>query len=294
MRAAVLLIALAACTDGVDAFDSSGAALQVAGGAFVRGAPPAGDASGPQITSVTSPNNKVHPGEVGKRLGGTAQGSARQVAFYLDGDSGYWLVPVGLQDATTPTDLDFDARMSFARTLDLGPHQVQILATDANGVFGAPSPYAITIASETPPSATLDVQLVWDTEADVDLHVTEPDGVTIWARNINAYTPPPPGSSAPPGDPSQFGVLDQDSNASCVIDGRREENVYWTVPPPHGHYVVHVDTWSLCGQPAARWHVAATMDGAVLGQASGIGLDSDTTFQKSETSGVLALEFDIP
>lgn len=68
----------------------------------------------------------------------------------------------------------------------------------------------------------------------------------------------------------------------------------WTVPPPSGHYVVRVDTWSLCGQTAARWHATATLDGNLLAQAGGESIDSDTTFQKTEDAGVTAFEFDVP
>ena len=294
MRAVWMLVALTACDAGVGVVDPSAAQMQVSGGVFFLGTPPAGDPQGTVITAVTSVSDHVFPGEGHKALGGTVQNTAREIAIYYAGDLGYWLVPVGLQDSSTPTDLDFSATLSFGRTIDAGTHDIEVQATNADGVFGPAEPFTVDVAPMTVPMSTLDVQLTWDTESDVDLHVTEPDGVTIWARNINAYQPPPPGSSQPPGDPTQFGMLDFDSNASCQIDGRREENVYWLVAPPSGHYRVNVDTWSLCGQTAARWHVSAMLDGQIVGQANGIGLDSDTGFTKDENAGVLALEFDVP
>jgi hypothetical protein len=295
MRASNLLAigALGAgCTTGVALDTGASSDMLVAGAQFYPGEPPAGDAAGVKVTTVTSPNNKIRPGEIAKRLGGTVESTARAVALYFEGDDGYWIVPVGLTDPSTPPDLDFDVRVSFARTLDAGPRDVRVQATDADGALGPPNSATLTVAPVAPPASTLDVQLVWDVDADVDLHVTQPDGITIWARNINSYVPP--GPTDPPGDPALGGVLDVDSNSSCVIDGRREENVFWTAAPPRGHYVVKVDTWALCGQPAARWHVIATLGGAVLAQASGVGVDTDTRFAKEAAAGVLALEFDVP
>jgi hypothetical protein len=289
----VTVLLLGACDAGVSLTDSSAAKMQVSNAVYFPGPPPAGDASGTLITGITSPNATIHPGEARKSLGGTVQNTGREIALYYAGDTGYWLVPVGLQDSSTPTDLDFSATLAFANDIDAGSHDIEVQATNADGTFGPSSPFTVDVVPSTVPMSTLDVQLTWDTESDVDLHVTEPDGVTIWARNINAYQPPPPGSSDPPGDPTKFGMLDIDSNANCQIDGRRQENVYWLVAPPSGHYRVNVDTWSLCGTPAARWHVTAMLNGQIVGQANGIGLDSDTGFTKDENAGVLALEFDV-
>ncbi len=287
--AALLAMAVAAgCNAGVALDTGSDADMIVAGAQFYPGVPPAGDPSGTRVTSVTSPNNTIRAGEINKRLGGTVQETARSVAVFFTGDVGYWVLPVGLTDSSNPPDLDFDLRASFARTIDDGPHDVSVQATDADGHFGPPSSATLTVAPAVVPSSTLDVQLIWDVDTDEDLHVTEPDGITIWARNINSYD----GQTG--GDPTAGGILDDDSNSSCLIDGRREENVYWTVAPPSGHYVVKVDTWALCGQAAARWHVVAAMGDQILGQASGVAIDSDTRFDKDATDGVLALEFDLP
>jgi hypothetical protein len=297
MRAALAsalatLAGAAGCNLGVALDTGADADMIVAGAQFYPGPPPAGDAAATKVTSVASPNNTIHPGEINKRLGGTVESTARSVALYFAGDVGYWVIPVGLTDPSNPPDLDFDVRINFARVLDAGMRDVQVQATNADGAFGPPNPATLLVAPAVIPASTLDVQLTWDVDADVDLHVTQPDGVTIWARNINSYDPPGPGQ--PPGDPTTGGILDVDSNSSCVIDGRREENVYWTVAPPHGHYVVKVDTWSLCAQAGARWHVTASLGGQVLAQASGTAIDTDTRFAKDAAAGVLALEFDVP
>ncbi|HTJ41006.1 MAG TPA: hypothetical protein VL463_02895 [Kofleriaceae bacterium] len=290
MRAALVACVLVACT-GVPADPGRDADLLIAGAQFYRGAPP-GDQGGPAVTGLETLTTDAYPGQTAKSIGGTADATSREIAYYLDGDVGYWMIPTGLEDPTNPALLDFAAKVDFAPTIDDGPRTLHVQATDASGTFGPPSDLELHVKPLTIAQSTLDVRLTWDTDADVDLHVTLPGGVTVWSGNINSYVAPPPGQ--PPGDPSTGGVLDVDSNASCAIDGRDEENVYWTAPPPSGHYVVRVDTWGLCGQTAARWHVAATLGDTLLGQAHGEAVDSDTRFTKQANAGVLALEFDVP
>jgi hypothetical protein len=164
---------------------------------------------------------------------------------------------------------------------------------DAAGRFGAPSVVSLTSAPPAPPNGTLVVSLSWDTEADLDLHVVVPGGVEVWAGNINSYQLPPPGTVQ---DASwqDGGILDFDSNAGCVIDGRRAENVVWQAPPPSGTYLVRVDTASLCGVPDARWTVTVFENGAQVASSEGESLPTDTRFSKGPGSGVDALTFDVP
>jgi hypothetical protein len=138
--------------------------------------------------------------------------------------------------------------------------------------------------------------LRWDSATDLDLHVITPDGIEVWSRNINSYVPPAPGQ--PPDPPDAWmagGILDFDSNASCVIDGREQENVVWTIdPPPAGRYVVRVDAFSLCGEPAARWVAEARIGGDVVETSSGMATFEDTRGAHDEGAGVLALEVEVP
>jgi uncharacterized protein YfaP (DUF2135 family) len=114
--------------------------------------------------------------------------------------------------------------------------------------------------------------------ADLDLHVVDPAGVEIWAKHIS----------------DSGGVLDFDSNSNCVIDGRRQEDVVWMAPPPPGHYLVRVDTYSLCSETFANWTVGVTLDGAVIAAAEGVGRDSDASLYAHEQgAGVLATQFDV-
>ena len=86
-------------------------------------------------------------------------------------------------------------------------------------------------------------------------------------------------SIRPPSPPRPY--LDFDSNANCVIDGRRQENVIFpTGSPPPGVYTVRVDASSLCGQAGRAVAVSATgrrrRNGTLLGYAQWQATDADT------------------
>jgi len=171
---------------------------------------------------------------------------------------------------------------------------VIVRAVDASGHFGEPNVQTIAITPAPMPKGRLVVSLFWDTESDLDLHVVDPDGVEVFNRNINSWQPPPPGKPVDPTAYQDGGTLDFDSNAACVIDGRRLEDVVWAGAPPSGHYLVRVDTMSLCGEVEANWTVEVRLDDAVIARAHGKSLEVDTTYSHDRGAGVLAVEFDVP
>jgi hypothetical protein len=292
--ALVALACLAGC-QAVRADTGLEAGMRVANAQFVSGdleaATPSG---GPAVVSVFNSLTTVQPGEIEKPLSGTLDTTATAVALGLRGDRGYWIVVAGPPTLDAPNQPTFAATLSFSPTLALGNLTLVARAVDAEGHFGAPSTVPLVSAPPAPPSGTLVVSLRWDTESDLDLHVVIPDGIEIWAGNINSYQVPPPGTPVDASAWQQGGILDFDSNANCVIDGRRAENVVWQAPPPAGTYLVRVDTASLCGTPAARWNVQVLLAGTVIAASQGESLPSDTRFSKGPGSGVLALTFDVP
>jgi hypothetical protein len=93
------------------------------------------------------------------------------------------------------------------------------------------------------------------------------------------------------------GHLDFDSNANCLIDGRRQENIIFGNPPPDGEYIVRVDAFSMCGQTSAQWKVSVSGsdDALVLpNPATWQATDSDTRNAHGLGAGRLALDFHLP
>lgn len=113
-----------------------------------------------------------------------------------------------------------------------------------------------------PPDVTVgegDVQvtLLWQGPADLDLQVTDPTGFTV------SFT----SSAAPSG-----GQLDVDANASCGPPGSdtHVENVFWPVgAAPSGSYSAEVNLFALCGEGSASYQLTVLVDGRVVDSRTG-------------------------
>ena len=302
MRLRALLLAQAAmvlaCTAGATSDPGLGAWMRVRGAQFVRGAMPSGVSEGPEVQSVLLPTNTIWAGLDGKPLTGALDPTAVSAAVAIDTDEGYWIVPAGPPDVATPTLPSYGATLSFSPSLAAGSYTLVVRAVDAHGVFGLPGTQPLTAIGAQPaipvPTGALVVTLSWDTESDLDLHVIDPLGDEIFHGDPNSIPPPSPGNPTPSPDAGSYGFLDDDSNAQCVIDGRRQEDVVWSAAPPSGHYLVRVDTNSLCSQSIAHWTVTATSNGRSVGAAQGVSTDSDTWGAHDRGAGVNALGFDVP
>lgn len=288
---AALSVIGASCTE-LDFDPGLDADLQVTGGQFHRAPLPA-ENGGPAVTVFNVPP-RISPGTLGK-CNGTLAPSATGVVIALEGDLGYWVIPAGIPDVTAPGAPTFTADVAYGAELREGTRNFQVRAVDEQGRFGPAAVKAIKVTNTKKPAGPFVISLSWDTNADLDLHVVEPTGVEIWKRDISSYVEPPVGSPPlPAGQKKPGGKLDFDSNASCVRDGRRAENVVYELPPPKGRYVVRVDAFSLCQQPNAYWRVEALLDGRSIGAAEGLATEFDTRFSHDRGAGVLALEVDVP
>ncbi len=295
MRALALgsLVLCAACGDGVQKSTGLDALMQVANAQFFRGAFPKAD-GGPGMGAVRTVSSQLRVGQTNRALSGSVPSDALSVAIGLRDDVGYWVKPVGGADPILSDQLSFDANLAFSRFIGAGNHDVLIAASNAKGRFGAPGEQTFTFLDpNAPPDAELYVALSWDLDADLDLHVVEPDGKEIWSRKISTYEPPVVG----PVDQAAAeaaGRLDFDSNSMCNLDGRRLENVIFEKDPPQGDYRVRVDAFSLCGQPTAHWKVQVVHQGQTIAEASGTALPSDTRFPHERGAGALAVQFSLP
>jgi hypothetical protein len=300
MRIPVLGLALAlACTNGVQADSGTDAYMQMPGAQFVRGPMPAGSASGPGVLSITLVNSNIWPGLDDFQVAGILKPSANAAAIGLRGDVGYWIVPGGTPGVTTPADPSFSHTAAFSLGIVPGTYTLVVHAVDANGNFGLPATEILTEENNPlnpPAKGALVVTLTWDTEANLSLHVVDPTGAEIYWGNQSSQPP----FSFDQVDGGSYGYIDYDSNANCVIDGLRREDVIWPGDDaglsglPAGQYTVRVDTPSLCGQPEANWTVKVVLEGKQIGEASGLALDADTMGSHGIGSGVLALQFTVP
>jgi hypothetical protein len=288
-----LSLVLTAC-GGVANDTGLEALVRVSGGQFYRGAiDKLSSASAPAVVDVLNSQTVISPGLENKQISGRLDPGSTAVAIGFSGDVGYWVLPAGVPDADSPTQPTFHASLSFAPVLTAKSYDLIVRAASPDAI-GPPAHVALDVQQTLPPTGALVISLWWDTESDLDLHVVDAYGDEIWAGNINSYDPYAATPTTDAGAWNEGGILDFDSNAGCVIDGRCNENVVWSVGPPPGNYLARVDTFSLCGNSAARWTVEAFLNGTSLGRAEGEAVPSSQRFTKGKGGGLAALSFTIP
>jgi hypothetical protein len=254
-----------------------------------------GDQGGPQVVSVVNDHTFVKPGTIEERMQGALEPSATGVAIGLPGDRGYWVHTAQVPDVVSPDLPSFEVLASYASNFPLGPFQLAVEAVSPDGRFGPPYLVALEARPNPPPDGELVFSLTWSHNVDLDLHVVLPDGTEVWRGNPNSVAPPPPGAPVP--DPSVFlrgGIFQGDSNGNCVLDGRRTENVVWTMPAPSGRYIVRVDTFSLCSLSFSYWSVDVLQRGVRIATAQGVSRLPDTRPSHTAGGGITALETDVP
>ena len=160
----------------------------------------------------------------------------RNIYFTYTGIRGYFVVPPRDWDNPLPAELFVSPEASGGnRTLRFAIGDGQSSPPEPNlGPTFDVSFYAIPVGS-----GDVQINLHWDTTADLDLHVFEPSDEEIFYAHRTSLT---------------GGQLDLDSYSSCSTsdNGRGNENIYWPDDDaPAGEYRVVVAMWSDCGTFAA-------------------------------------------
>jgi uncharacterized protein YfaP (DUF2135 family) len=135
------------------------------------------------------------------------------------------------------------------------------VAIGENGQAGAQVGASLCVASrvpdnlhacdpkKAPPQAV--ISLRWDTNVDLDLQVLTAAGNVVDGKHP---------TTAPPNDagvvPADAGQLDRDSNAGCLIDGIRYENLAWNTGHPTGRYGIYVNLFDACKQGSVRFELS--------------------------------------
>jgi len=302
MRVA-LVVALAACHDGASPDRALGELLQLAGDAQYRPGPFPADQGGPAALDLQTRQVDVFVGRLRTTLDGTLDVGARAFVVGLadrEGapSEGTWLLPAGAPEFDSPDNPAAKATFGVRPEFPIGPFTLMIAASDEAGRFGAPASAELIAVPEEPPAGELVIELAWEGNADLDLHVIEPGpfGGEVYADDPNSYTPTP-GEPIDPNEPPKHGILDHDGNRDCQRMPHPSEHVIWEMPPPAGEYVVRVDAPSLCGDGSAAWYVAAyrTIGGTteLLGSARGTATPDHVLLPRGAGAGITALRFSL-
>ena len=187
-------------------------------------------------------------------LGGTIQLLATsptpftKVIVTVPGVTDYW--ELTLPASTTSAQL----LVVFAQDIPVNVFDMR-LGGALSGAYGAQQTNTLSVIDV----GTGDVQInvTWDSKADLDLHVVDPSGQEIYWANRTSTT---------------GGQLDLDSNAACATDGPRAENIFWAsgLIAPHGDYYVRVDQWSNCTSALTNYVVTVHAKGKLPQVFSGV------------------------
>lgn len=218
---------------------------------FNAGLPPVG--GGGPLVSATLPQLVLRGGAVHVTF--TSETPFSRLIVSVSGLEGYYdllldeestsaqVLIVYAQDVGGPT---FTMQYAAGSGEGLGPFQAGVTSFLGNG------------------TGDVQVNITWNSEADVDLYVVDPFGEEYFYAHRG-------GTGLRVNDgltqfvPTSGGLLDIDSNAGCSSDGPRAENIFWPsgVVPPNGTYTVRVNYWSACGAPFTDYVVTIRTRGGV-------------------------------
>jgi len=168
----------------------------------------------------------------GKTLGVSGEGAGGIGGFYE-------LRPTSVETSDT-------VLLTFPQSLPLSEFDLRFAVASPSGVVG---PYTgLSTSAIAVGTGDVQVTLSWNADSDVDLHVIDPSGEEIFYADSTS---------------ASGGVLDLDSNAGCVLDHKRNENITWPVGrAPRGRYTVRVDYWDACGVGQTNYTVRINNGGA--------------------------------
>ncbi|MFT3692871.1 MAG: hypothetical protein QM831_07005 [Kofleriaceae bacterium] len=290
-----LLVMLAAC-GGATSDPGYGTPLEVSRAQFRPGAFP--DPSGGPDTHMFVPSHAtVTIGTFRETLHGVLAESATSAIIGLAGEDGAWIVVAGPPSFETPDQPSIDATFGLGDSVTPGPQTLLMAGVDGDGRIGTSMSYDIVADIDPAPAGDLVVHLVWDSAADLDLHVVDPNGNEAWSAKPSTAPQAKPGEPQDPFAVDESGSLDHDGNAECHRDGSPNEAIIWTTREMHapvipaGTYTVRVDTREMCGDASAAWYVEVLSEGSLIGSARGVSVPDDVRGTHSYGAGVTALTF---
>ncbi len=277
-------IRLSVCTSG--AWEScQTASKRVSTAQFYRGALPVHD-SGPRA-SLDTGFYTFFQGAQGRNISGLAEAASYTIGMRLkDVGSGYWVFPVDIPSQETQEReagmLTWGTQFDISRDCPIGSHVLEFAAADGQGNFGPAWEHDITVVPAVPEGKKV-ISLAWSNRADLDLHITAPNGKELTPKQpttatiadagvyLSAKCDADAGTEAqnPPG----IGVLDRDSNQNCVFDGFMREDVVFCDDPTPGLYQIRADLYNACGEAATTFRVELWEDGVLSRTRSGQLLD---------------------
>lgn len=215
--------------------------------------------AGPVVSYSVAPG-WVYQGQSNAKFEGKLSSESVAVGMAVaDVAGGYWVKPAGILEPVEQI-LTWDAYLDVADGVKPGYHDVTFVGIDDDGNAGQQVKKSLCIRSRVPdnlnacePSSDAPravISLKWDANVDLDLQVVDPKGNVVDSKNR---------ATAPTGEATDpnAGTLDRDSNAGCVIDGIRYENLVWNGDvSPQGRYGIYVNLFDSCKLASVHFEVS--------------------------------------
>lgn len=305
---ALWALATTACSEGIEVSSGLPSQMRVTGGEYLStdfpvafepapedastasaDDPDAGDAGAPppSVVLISSPSSRVPIGTANKAATAFVSPNARTVAVALEGEPGYFRVPVGVESFENSPNLEVKVALTFAPTIQPGLRRIWFAAADEQGDYGYGRYFEVEFVDPAK-TAPLAVSLDWSTNMDLDLLVRLPDGSELAPRR---YVSAGGDRIASSDDTPSINI---DSLAGCAVDGLRKETATFPAPEP-GSYEVFVRVNSPCGLPSAGWTLRVLRNGEEIGNASGAtyAWEADTKNGGPNGPGRFALRFNV-
>ena len=210
-----------------------------------HGSPPAAS-GGPALTATSSGTSSsatvINGGSSLVHLHSASSFSTVFMSVIDDPLDGFFTLT--LPAATTDTFVVVE----LGRTIPVNTFQTVFSVRSAAGLVGTSASIANTVNTSAV-TGQVQVSLSWDSLADLDLHVVEPNGNEIYYGNQGPST--------------TGGKQDLDANGGCSQNiGVDNENTRWTTGAPNGTYIVRVDEFEACSASGANFVVTVNNGGS--------------------------------
>ncbi len=160
----------------------------------------------------------------------------------IEGHVGYYQIPVD-DVSETLQDIQILLRSFAPYETPPGVLPIRVAARDERGRV---SPYGSKVFTvKAVGSGDIQISVSWDTDADVDLHVIDPQGCETNFTNKTGC--------------ASGAELDLDSNIGCPANGVKNENIFWPEgQSPAGTYTVLVNYYNGCNASVGPSYVVTT------------------------------------
>ncbi|WP_413513886.1 hypothetical protein [Myroides odoratus] len=180
----------------------------------------------------------------------TSSEPLESILVALKGHDGFYAYKTSNGVQTRSGEYTYDVVLGFSQNLNLENFELQFVGVITDGKRTIR--YYRLVQLVTAGVGELQINLSWDKEDDVDLHLFDADNNHIYYGSRVLYST----------ENEKIAELDIDSNPGCNIDGIKNENIYYK-NLKDGTYKVYVDLYKKCTNSSGSKYIVNVMHNGV-------------------------------